>query len=62
MLCLHVCLCDGASSWSNSCELPCKYRELNPGPLEEQMVLCVLSLACLDILFSCLTKIAKNKL
>jgi hypothetical protein len=43
MFCWHVCLCEGVRSPEtgviDSCELPCGYWELNPGPLEEQVVL-----------------------
>ena len=43
MFCLHVCLCEvvGSSGTgaSDSCELPCRFWELNPGPLEEHPVL-----------------------
>lgn len=40
--CLHICLCQGVRSpgtgVTDSCELPWGCWELNPGPLEEQLV------------------------
>ena len=43
VLCLCVCLCKGVRfpgpDVSDSCELPQGYWELNPGPLQEQLVL-----------------------
>lgn len=42
-VCLQVCLYEGIRSpgtgETDSCELPCRFWELSPGPLEEQPVL-----------------------
>ena len=43
MFCVHVCLCEGVrasgTGVTNNCELPCGFWELNPGHLEEHLVL-----------------------
>ena len=47
MFCLLVCLCEGVRNPGtgviDACELPCRYWELNPDPLEDEPVLLLLN-------------------